>query len=175
MTALPEIALSVRQPWAWAIVAGFKKLENRSAGAIAAGKMDCRRIAVHAAAGLKEGEFRWGHWRLHKHGVRCPHPTELPRGAIIGAVDVVDIVSESESEWFGGQRGLVLANAETCEPIPCPGALGYFAWQAGGALAEPARWMTRYDRPDGDGATASLFPDFPPSLARIPERPSRKK
>ncbi|MEM9438574.1 MAG: hypothetical protein AAGA15_16220 [Pseudomonadota bacterium] len=165
----------MRQPWAWAIVAGFKKIENRSAGSIKAGGMECRRIAIHAATGLKEDEFRWGHWRLHRHGVRCPHPTELPRGAIIGAVDVVDIVSESDSEWFGGQRGLVLENAEMCEPIPCPGALGYFEWQAGGHLSDPARWMITYERPGGDANTGSLFPDLAPSFQVEPTRPTRKK
>ncbi|MEO0665048.1 MAG: hypothetical protein AAFY97_04865 [Pseudomonadota bacterium] len=156
-------------------MAGFKKIENRSAGAIAAGGMECGRIAIHAATGLKEDEFRWGHWRLHRHGVRCPHPTELPRGAIIGAVDVAEIVSQSESEWFGGQMGLVLENAETCAPIPCPGALGYFTWEAGGTLAPMARWMERYDMPGGDGATLSLFPDLAPSFERDPERPRRKR
>ncbi|MEL7301994.1 MAG: hypothetical protein AAFM92_16570 [Pseudomonadota bacterium] len=165
----------MRQPWAWAIVAGFKEVENRSAASIAAGGMDCRRIAIHAATGLKQDEFQWGHWRLHRHGVRCPHPTDLPRGAIIGAVDVVEIVSESQSAWFGGQMGLVLANAVACAPIPCPGALGYFEWQAGGELAEPAAWMTTYDRPGGDAATGSLFPDLAPSFEADPIRPTRKK
>ncbi|MGR3434436.1 MAG: hypothetical protein ACU0CO_06035 [Shimia sp.] len=172
---LPPLALSVRQPWAWAIVAGHKRIENRSAGAIAAGGMDRRRIAIHAAAGLKQEEFRWGHWRLDRHGVRCPHPTALPRGAIVGAVDVVDIVSESDSEWFGGPMGLVLENAMTCEPIPCPGALGYFAWAPGGALAPPAAWMLGYDRPNGDAVTGDLFGDLAPSFAWPPERPGRKR
>ena len=175
--ALPPIALSVRQPWAWAIVAGFKKIENRSAGSIKAGGMDCRRIAIHAASGLKQDEFQWGHWRLHRHGVRCPHPTDLPRGAIIGAVDVVDIVSESDSEWFGGQCGLVLENAEAFTPIPCVGELGYFAWEEAGTLAPMAPWMQRYDLPGGDSETLSLFPDLAPSFESDPARPgsSRRK
>lgn len=175
MIDLPPVALSVRQPWAWAIVAGFKKIENRSAGSITAGGMECRRIAIHAATGLKQDEFQWGHWRLHRHGVRCPQPTELPRGAIIGAVDVVDIVSESDSEWFGGQCGLVLENAEACEPIPCVGELGYFDWREAGALAPLAPWMKRYDLPGGDAETLSLFPDLAPSFESDPARPGRSK
>jgi len=174
MPALPPLALSVRQPWAWAIVAGYKKIENRSAGSIAAGGMTKGRIAIHAASGLKEDEFQWGHWRLIRHGVTCPRPDELVRSAIIGAVDVVDIVSESDSEWFGGQMGLVLENAEICDPIPCPGALGYFEWQAGGSFAPVKPWMRSYDRPSGDQATGELFPDLAPSFARDPERPGRK-
>ncbi|MEM1235061.1 MAG: hypothetical protein AAGH70_13145 [Pseudomonadota bacterium] len=165
----------MRQPWAWAIVAGHKKIENRSAGSIKAGAMTTGRIAIHSATGLKRDEFQWGHWRLHRHGVRCPHPTDLPRGAIIGAVDVVDIVSESESEWFGGAMGLVLENAESCAPIPCTGALGYFEWTEGGALAPDAAWMTQYDLPDGDGTTGELFPDLGPSFADTPERPGRRR
>lgn len=172
---LPPLALSVRQPWAWAIVVGFKKIENRSAGAIAAGGMDCRRIAIHAATGLKEDEFRWGHWRLHRHGVSCPHPTDLLRGAIIGAADVVEIISESDSEWFGGQMGLVLENAVTCDPIPCPGALGYFEWHKGGSLAAPTRWMRNYNAPGGDTETLNLFENLAPSFAEPPARPGRKR
>lgn len=174
MDDLPPIALSVRQPWAWAIVAGFKKIENRSPRSIAAGGMDCRRIAIHAATGLKQDEFKWGHWRLERHGVRCPHPSALPRGAIIGAVDVVDIISESDSEWFGGQMGLLLENAVACDPIPCPGALGYFEWQAGGTLAPLVPWMKRYDQPGGDGETLDLFPDLAPSFESPPARPGRR-
>lgn len=175
MTDLPPLALSVRQPWAWAIVAGHKRIENRSAGSIAAGGMTCRRIAIHAATGLEEDEFRWGHWRLHRHGVTCPRPDTLPRGAIIGAVDVVDIVSESDSEWFGGQMGLVLENTAACNPIPAPGALGYFVWEAGGSLAPVKPWMRSYDAPGGDTQTLDLFPDLAPTFEQTPTRPSRRK
>ncbi|MEO0456810.1 MAG: hypothetical protein AAF152_09535 [Cyanobacteria bacterium P01_A01_bin.114] len=73
---LPRIALSVRQPSAWAIIAGHKPIENRSLGSIRAGRMHPRRIALHAAAGLKEEEFRYLYWRLERHGVACPHPVE---------------------------------------------------------------------------------------------------
>ena len=171
---LPPLALSVRQPWAWAIVAGYKPIENRSWGSIRAGRMDCRRICIHAAKGLKEDEFRWGFWRLQKHGVQCPNPIELPRSAIIGVVDVVEIVEESESEWFGGPCGLVLANARAIDPIPAPGALGYFEWTAGGTLAPPAKWMTTFDAPNGDPHTASLFDDLDTSFRTPPTRPRRK-
>lgn len=173
-TGLPKLALSVRQPWAWAIVAGYKEIENRSHGSIAAGRMDCRRIAIHAAVGLKQDEFKWGHWRLHRHGVRCPHPSELVRGAIIGTVDVIDIVSESQSEWFGGAMGLVLENAETCPPIPCLGKLGYFEWRAEGSCAKPTRWMLNYGYPQGDNGTYELFDNLPPSFRKDPQRPRSK-
>ena len=166
MADLPDVALSVRQPWAWAIVAGHKKIENRSSGSIRAGKMTCRRIAIHAAAGLSRDEYLWAVWRLDRHGVRCPAAGELARRAIIGCVDVVDIVSESDSEWFGGQMGLVLKNAVTCDPIPAKGELGYFNWMRADGLAPPQPWMLT----DGDGS-GDLFGDLPPSFARPPGKP----
>lgn len=172
MNDLPRLALSVRQPWAWAILHGGKIIENRSAGAIRSGRMDCRTIALHAASGMKEAEYRWGAWRLGQHGVRCPRPDDLVRGAIIGQVDVVDIVSHSDSEWFGGQMGLVLENPRSCTPIPAKGALGYFEWTPSGSLAPVAPWMTTWDRPNGDAHTTDLFDDGP-AFARPPPKPWR--
>ena len=171
MTDLPPLALSVRQPWAWAIVAGHKVIENRSAGAIRAGRMDCRRIAIHAATGLKRDEYDWAVWRLDRHGVAYPRPDALVRGAIIGAVDVVDIVDRSDSEWFGGPMGLVLANASVCDPIPAIGELGYFRWARAGALAQPMPWMTAWGRRDSDGATGDLFSDLPTAYREAPRKP----
>lgn len=171
MASLPDTALSVRQPWAWAIVAGHKPIENRSEGSIRAGRMTCRRIAIHAATGLRQDEYDWAVWRLNKHGVTdCPRPDALPRGAIIGAVDVVDIISESDSDWFGGQRGLVLARPQACDPIPAVGALGYFRWNASGSLAEPAPWMRAWGAAEG-----GLFDDLPPAWQEAPTKPFRTR
>ncbi|MEL6167247.1 MAG: hypothetical protein AAFR35_01055 [Pseudomonadota bacterium] len=161
---MPDIALSVRQPWAWAIVAGHKVIENRSLASIRAGGMTCRRVAIHAALGMTAKEYAWAFWRLERHGVRCPAPAQLSRRGIVGAVDVTDIVSESDSQWFGGDHGLVLANAVGVDPIPAPGALGYFDWTPGGALAEPTPWMRSWE-PGG------LFPDLAPSFREPPEKP----
>lgn len=166
MTTLPHIALSVRQPWAWAIVAGHKVIENRSSGSIRAGRMTCRRIAIHAATGLKQSEYDWAVWRLQKHGVNCPRPDVLVRGAIIGAVDVVDIVSESDSEWFGGQMGLVLDNPVQCTPIPAAGALGYFVWQRSERVAPTLPWMQAWG-----GGPDTLFGDLDRQWRDPPAKP----
>ena len=171
---LPELALSVRQPWAWAIIFGGKVIENRSLGSIRAGRMDCRTICIHAASGMRQDEYRWGLWRLGKHGVRCPRPDELLRSAIIGVVDVVDIIEESDSEWFGGDAGLLLENPRAVEPIPAAGALGYFEWQKGETFAPVQPWMSRWDRANGDAATGNLFADGPPSFAEAPDKPFGK-
>lgn len=175
---LPKQALSVRQPWAWAIIHGGKLIENRSLGSIRAGRMDCRRIAIHAASGMKEDEYRWGVHKLAVHGVACPTPADLPRSAIIGSVDVVEIISSTDDPslrpWFGsrpGNHGLVLENPHPCAPIPAVGALGYFTWEASGDLAPAKPWMQRYGAPNGDADTLSLFDDLEVGFKAPPEKP----
>ena len=171
MQDLPRLALSVRQPSAWAIIAGHKPIENRSLGSIRAGRMKPGRIALHAASGLKEEEFRYLYWRLEQHGVQCPHPLELPRGAIIGSVEVTGIITASDSEWFGGAAGLTLKDPIPCNPIPAPGALGYFEWAQSGTLAPPTRWMRKWGSVSPDSQTDDLFPDTPIAFAKPPRKP----
>lgn len=167
--------MSVRQPWAWAIIHGGKEIENRSLGSIRAGRMGPGEICVHAASGMKEDEYRYAHWRLQKHGVQCPRPDALIRGGIIGTVEVTGIVTQSESEWFGGEAGLVLANPQPVEPFPATGALGYFEWAPAKAFAPVKPWMKRFDRADGDDRTLPLFPDVEPSYKAPPQKPWRTR
>jgi hypothetical protein len=164
MQGLPPLALSVRQPWAWAILHAGKEIENRSWGAIRSGGMAPGRICLHAATGMTAREYDWGAWRLQGHGVRAPRPDELVRGAIIGTVEVTAIVDRSDSPWFGGPAGLVLARPQPIAPIPARGALGYFRWQPGGSVARPVPWM----RAHGE---APLFTELPLSFATPPSRP----
>ncbi|MGY4288864.1 hypothetical protein ACVWXO_008084 [Bradyrhizobium sp. LM2.7] len=141
---IPDLALSVRQPWAWAIVADFKDIENRSGFAIDKGSLNRRgRFAIHAAKGMTRAEYLDGYEMMRGIGVCCPPPGELVRGAIVGSVEIVDCVKASDSPWFFGPRGLVLRNAMRLGvPVPSVGQLGFFNWQpSGGAIAEPAKWM----------------------------------
>lgn len=171
MNDLPRLALSVRQPWAWAILHGGKIIENRSLGAIRSGHMTPGVICLHAASGMTEAEYRYGLWRLQEHGVTCPRPDALMRGAVIGTVEVTDIITQSDSEWFGGQAGLALAHATAIAPIPARGALGYFEWAAADDFAPVKPWMTRFDTPSGDHRTLNLFPEDAPSCKTPPAKP----
>lgn len=167
---LPPLALSVRQPWAWAIIEGGKDIENRSLPSIRAGKMDCRTICIHAATGMRRSEYEWAVVKMQKTETKVPRPDDLPRRAIIGVVDVVDIVNQSDSPWFGHSMGLVLANPRAIDPIPCQGALGYFKWSEDGALADTLPWMRKWDR-TSNPKTPGLFPDMAPSFRRQPSPP----
>jgi len=143
LVAIPSIALSVRQPWAWAIIHAGKDIENRSWQAAKKGGMRGGRIAIHAAKGLTQAEYYWAAEFMQGIGVKCPLPADLQRGGVIGAVDVVGIVSSSSSPWFFGPRGLVLRNPQPCAYVPAVGSLGYFSWLPADPpiTPEPALWM----------------------------------
>jgi hypothetical protein len=116
-------ALSIRQPWAHAIIYLGKDVENRDWRTNFRGT-----IAVHASQGMTFDEFNdfisfAGQFSL----ADIPDPEQLVRGAIVGLVDIVDCVSDSSSDWFQGDYGFVLANPRALtKPIPCKGALGFW-------------------------------------------------
>ncbi len=125
-TDLPLLALSVRQPWAWAIIHAGKDIENRTW----CSTWQRGRIAIHAAKGMTRDEY----WNAHlfmwpKRRVMCPGFLELARGGIIGSVELVDIVTSSDSPWFEGPYGLVLRDPQPCEFTPARGSLGFFRWK----------------------------------------------
>ena len=62
--------------------------------------------------------FRWRN--------KLPAYEDLPRGVIIGVVEIVDCVTESKSPWFLGDYGFVLKNQRPVKPIPCSGALSFW-------------------------------------------------
>lgn len=143
--SLATKALSVRQPWAWAIIHAGKPVENRSAASVRhmnfAGVTS---IAIHAARGMTREEYEEAAEFMVSIGVICPPARDLLRGGVIGAVDVLGVVSESESPWFFGPRGIVLANPQPCEFIPARGLLGLFDWRRDDGADPPlssAKWM----------------------------------
>lgn len=142
MNDLPRLALSVRQPWAWAIFHG-KDIENRTWQAVNRGLKQRGRIAIHAAKGLTRDEYEDAAEFMRGLGVICPPAADLARGGIIGSVEVVDVVRHSDSPWFIGPRGLVLRDPRPCAFVPAIGALGYFEWRPADAsvVPAPARWM----------------------------------
>lgn len=164
MHSLPELALSVRQPWAWAIIHAGKDIENRSWQAVNHGLRQRGRIAIHAAKGLTRDEYESAAEFMASIGVTCPAARDLQRGGIIGSVEVIDVVSASPSPWFFGPRGLVLRDPQPCPFVPAIGALGYFHWQPADASTAPppAKWMLPQpavivETPAGESRTRDLF------------------
>jgi hypothetical protein len=135
-------ALSVRQPWAWAIIHAGKDVENRSVGAVRHMVLHPgHRLAIHAARGMMREEFEDAADFMRWIGVTCPPAAELTRGAIIGSVGIVGVVSKSDSLWFFGPRGILVCDPRPREPIAAVGAPGLFSWSPAGEVAAPAKWM----------------------------------
>jgi hypothetical protein len=125
-------ALSVRQPWAWAIMHAGKDIENRT------WKTNMRGvIAIHAPAKIID-EVDW------PRGARKPKSANLIVSAIIGVVEIVDVVEKHRSKWFEGPPyyGWVLANPRRLKkPIPCKGSLGL--WELSPNLVRRIRRQVR--------------------------------
>lgn len=143
MDILPRLALSVRQPWAYAIVAGWKPVENRSWRAPNPGLKFRGECAIHASKGMTRDEYESGRDFMAALGFRLPSACDLPRGGIVGVATIIDVVKAFDSDWFFGPRGLVLADVRPIDFIPAGGALGFFEWKRGDVddIPRPARWM----------------------------------
>ena len=117
-------AITLRQPWAWAIINVGKDIENRNWKTHFRG-----RVAIHAAVGMTRAEYEkaCGYIRNINRRITIPAYEDLERGAIIGTVEIVDCVQDSDSRWFMGEYGFVLARPKRLrEPIPCKGALSFW-------------------------------------------------
>lgn len=146
-------ALSIRPPWAYYIIYGIpygvsadnedgtqriedsgkvilKDIENRDWAVPQRMELPQR---IQVQVGKKEDgieavlDLTVGKLKLPAFSIMMSYSKRLPRGAIIGEVDLVDCVTESKSPWFEGKYGFVLRNPVAYEtPIPCRGKLGFF-------------------------------------------------
>ena len=140
MMDLPVKALSIRQPWAWAIIHAGKDVENRDWPTRFRGP-----VAIHAALGITRAEWDEGMavCRAIFRSDASPERRKLPsvdnqlRGGIIGVAEIVDCVDASTSPWFFGHFGFVLRNARPVPFMPVRGALGFFDWRDRQIKARP--------------------------------------
>ena len=116
-------ALTVRQPWAWAIIYAQKDIENRGWPIYYRGD-----ILIHAAKGCTKREYHSAHEFCQSIGVSLPELKMLRRGQIIGVVTVVGcLFSKTASGWgMAEQYHWQLANPRPITPIPYIGQLGLF-------------------------------------------------
>ena len=120
--------IAIRQPWAWLIMHGGKDIENRTWPTKVRG-----RVLIHASKGVTKAEWResWEWVRKFRpeawaKGCREIQEGTIERGGIIGSVEIVDCVEESESPWFVGKHGFVLRDPQPDKFYPCKGRLGFF-------------------------------------------------
>jgi len=99
-------ALSIKQPWPHRIFHEGKDIENRDWPTKGRGW-----FIIHAGKTSDGIPSAYG---------------QVPMGGIVGMARIVDCVDKSDSEWFFGKFGFVLADAFPVDLIPCKGALGFF-------------------------------------------------
>ncbi|WP_026986538.1 ASCH domain-containing protein [Fodinicurvata fenggangensis] len=121
---LPKLALSIRQPWAWAILHAGKDIENRDWRTRYRGP-----VCIHAAKGCTQEEFYSAASCIGWERIPASSPRDFLRGGIIGTAEIIDCVEVSDSPWFVGRFGFVLANARPVDFILVRGALGFFNWR----------------------------------------------
>ncbi len=132
--------ITVRQPWAWAIIHGQKDVENRTRN-IAGAYLGP--VAIHAGLSTDTSDLSakvmYGAWlRWWKETRKAGVDVGQQRGAIIGVVDLTDVHPDCTelvepyghtptcTPWaMSGHWHLCLANARPlARPIPWRGALG---------------------------------------------------
>jgi hypothetical protein len=147
-------ALTVRQPWAWAIIHGGKDVENRTRNIAGSYRGP---VAIHAGLTMDAAAIVDPGPILAAASCAADDRDRFPwyegRGAIIGVVDLVNVHWDGDleggchrpdsswecSDWaLLGHHHLVLANpCPLPRPIPYRGRLGLWSLPAdvlGGAL-----------------------------------------
>lgn len=120
------LALSIQQPWAWAIIHAGKDVENRTWSTNVRG-----RFLVHAGRKFDWEGARWLDARQHIFNFPVPIRDLIARGeflhgGIIGSIELVDCVQRYHSPWFYGPHGFVLRDPEPRPFRAFPGRLGFF-------------------------------------------------
>lgn len=117
-------ALSIKQPWSWLIVNGYKNVENRTWKHNLRGK-----FLIHASLGFDKVGYKWVKKNLPY--IPLPREIEFMRGGIVGSAELVEISKEPlkthNSEWHQkGFYGFYLQNMKTLPFKVVRGRLSFF-------------------------------------------------
>ena len=112
-------AISLRQPWPWAIFNLGKDIENRRWPTKHRGP-----LLIHASKTWDENGYNFLTYRFDEF---VPSKEHHAFGAIIGQVNLIGCVDQSDSRWFFGDYGFELEDPEEFKkPILYRGQLGLF-------------------------------------------------
>lgn len=116
-------ALTIRQPWAWLIVNGYKDVENRTWETNYRGF-----VFVHASASITKKEYNECYEFILERNLRVHLPPidVLELGGIIGYTNIVNCDRSSDSRWFFGPVGFGLEGYGCLPFVPLKGSLGFF-------------------------------------------------
>ena len=113
-------ALTLHQPWAWAICHAGKRIENRTWRPPK--NMIGKRIAIHAGKTLDKLVLKALRWILD----RPIEIDDIPLGKIVAVATIDRVVTVNippgQEKWFDGPIGWLLRNVVVLpRPIPCTG------------------------------------------------------
>ncbi len=135
----PIKVLTIRQPWAHAILNLGKNVENRVWRTRYRGP-----LLIHAAARHEPHSREM----LSEYMSRPPSAqslNDLPLGCIVGIADVIDCVTNSKSRWANkGTWHWLLRNARSVKPVKCAGRLGLWTPSRATMKKLPA-WVEKLD------------------------------
>lgn len=139
---IPKKALSIKQPWSWLIVNGWKDIENRNWL-----KRFPKSILVHAGRNIDDDAERLvlsGRMPCWREGNDLPQISrmlnseivdnyraskaaqDVRTGGFVGMVDITGVQEDLDSPWFVGDYGYILANGKQLPFLPWRGQLGFF-------------------------------------------------
>jgi hypothetical protein len=139
-------ALSLRQPWADAVVYGGKRLENRVKWTNSHFRGE---FLIHASAGMTMKEWAFTSDFVAERALSWSVPPvaslRTRMGGIVGVANVVGVVRRGEDprlvlgmmgppnfdvqlqhRWWMGSFALILSNVRPTPFVPCKGRLGFF-------------------------------------------------
>jgi hypothetical protein len=115
------LALSIKQPWAWLVVMGYKDVENSKH------KTDYRGpLLIYASNDWDTKELDSAN-RLIKPIILTDNTKHYKFGAIIGMVELYDCVEDYRSKWYKGPYGFLFRKPKQfIKPIPYEEQSGLF-------------------------------------------------
>jgi hypothetical protein len=114
-------AVSIRQPWAWLIVHGYKDVENRTWITKYRGE-----ISIHASQKSDTNGYKWV---IENFDIILPPLSSFECGGIVGEARLIDCVNVYKSPWFFGPYGFILREAHPTSFQKMKGQLGIFKIQ----------------------------------------------
>jgi hypothetical protein len=113
--------LVIRQPWAWLVVNGLKDTENRNWKCKHRGPLLIQSSQKRPSAADYDEAAEYARDRGVK---KLPAREALECGGIVGIVNLIDCVGESDSVWYeDGCFAWVLEDATPLPFVPCKGKL----------------------------------------------------
>ena len=109
-------AISIKQPFAWLLVNGFKDLENRNWKTNFRGE-----ILIHASKDIDVSDYAFV--KANYQDIDLPKITDFEKGGIVGKITITEVVDKSKSRWFFGKYGFLMETPIKCKFFPCKGAL----------------------------------------------------